>query len=109
MDTYNMFSAYPDLSIETMGILLQTFPAVDSKADTSSQSQMLSDHDSTKFIHAQHPKIDGLQRLGIFDVKHISEKPPWAHLLSSIWSYRHKRSPVGKILKHKAHLCVDGS
>lgn len=76
MDTYNIYSAYPDLPIETMGILLQTFPAVDSKADTLTQSQMLSDHDSTKFIHAQHPKIDGLQRLGIFDVKYISEKPP---------------------------------
>jgi hypothetical protein len=47
--------------------------------------------------------------MDILDIKHISTKPPEARLLSSIWSYWGKRSPVGTILKHKSRLCVDGS
>jgi hypothetical protein len=50
-----------------------------------------------------------LQKLQVFDTKHISHKPQGAHLLSSIWSYQRKQSPIGKILKYKARLCVDGS
>jgi hypothetical protein len=30
-------------------------------------------------------------------------------ILSSIWSYRRKRSSVGEILKYKSRICVDGS
>jgi hypothetical protein len=47
--------------------------------------------------------------MDVFDVKHMSEKPPKARLLSSIWSDKHKQSLVGKILKYKSRLCVDGS
>jgi hypothetical protein len=78
-------------------------------ADTLTQSQMFKAPDQNKFIAAQIPEIEGLLRLGVFDFQHISTKPRGARLLSSIWSYRRKRSPLGTLLKHKARLCVDGS
>jgi hypothetical protein len=47
--------------------------------------------------------------MDVFDVKPMSQKPNGARLLSSIWTYRRKRSPTGEILKHEARFCVDGS
>ena len=70
---------------------------------------MLKAPDASQFVAAQPKEIEGLVQLGVFDVKPISAKPSNAKLLSSIWSYRRKRSPVGKILKYKARICVDGS
>jgi hypothetical protein len=46
--------------------------------------------------------------MDVFEVLPISAKPKMAKILSSIWSYRRKRSPIGTILKHKSRLCVDG-
>jgi hypothetical protein len=83
--------------------------AVDNKADTLTQSQMLKDSDCALFIASQEPEIRGLQKMDVFEVQPISTKPITAKLLSAIWSYRRKRSPVGTILKHKSRLCVDGS
>jgi hypothetical protein len=85
----------------------QVFPVVDNKADTLTQSQMLKASDAPQFIASQPAEISGL--ICVFEVKPISQKPPKARILSSIWSYRRKRSPLGKILKHKTRICVDGS
>jgi hypothetical protein len=81
----------------------------DNKADTLTQSQMLKDPDREQFINSQSAEIKGLQKMEVFDILPIHTKPAQAKLLSAIWSYRRKRSPVGTILKHKARLCVDGS
>lgn len=108
-DTYNIFSAFPDLPFENPDLLLHAYPAVDSKADTLTQSQMLKDPESSKFVQAQHPEIAGLQKMEVFDIKPMALKPKHAKLLSSIWSYKRKRSPIRIIMKYKARLCVDGS
>jgi hypothetical protein len=108
-DVYNIFSACPDLRPEAPDDHLHAYPAVDSKTDTLTQSQMLSDPDKEHFLHSQGSEIAGLLKMNVFDVKHISQKPPKARLLSSIWSYKRKRSPIGHILKYKSRLCVDGS
>jgi hypothetical protein len=47
--------------------------------------------------------------MGVFKTELMHLLPSNTHLLNAIWSYRHKRSPIGEILKHKARLCVDGS
>ncbi len=47
--------------------------------------------------------------MNIFQYRHISELPPRARLLSSIWSYHRKRRPNGDLLKHKARICIDSS
>jgi hypothetical protein len=44
-EVYNIFSAFPDLPLETHDVSLHAFPAVDSQAETLAQSQMLSDPD----------------------------------------------------------------
>ena len=76
---------------------------------TLTQSQMLKDPDVMKFLASKCKEIHGLQKLEVFDVKHVSTKPPNAHLLSSTWIYQRKHSPAGHILKYKSRLCVDGS
>lgn len=70
---------------------------------------MLRDSDSTKFFQAQQPEPTGLQKMEVFEVHMMSSKPPNIKLLSSIWSYRRKRSSIGAISKYKVRLCVDDS
>lgn len=70
---------------------------------------MLHDNDKAKFVTALIPEIRGLQDLDVFKKQTKSQKPKGARLLSSIWSYKRKRSPIGTILKYKSRLCVDGS
>jgi len=83
--------------------------AMDNKADTLTQSQMLKDPDRAQFVASQVSEVNGLHKMEVFEVLHMLTKPPTAKLLNAIWSYRRKRSPVGTILKQKALLCVDGS
>jgi len=105
----NIFSAFITLPHETVSTSIHAYSIVDNKADTLTQSQMLKAEDSPQFIASQPKEIKGLMDMGVFDILPMSTKPQQARLLSSIWSYRRKRSPIGKILKHKARICVDGS
>ncbi len=105
---YNIFMAFPDLPVEQTEYLY-AFPAIDTKLDTLTQSQMLKANDKLKFVQAQLPKLQELVKMDVFDVKPMNQKPAHARLLSSIWSYRRKRNPLGTILKYIARLCIDGS
>jgi hypothetical protein len=105
----NIFAAYPTLPAEFSDTPLHAFTIVDNKADTLTQSQMLKTADKAAFIATPKKELEGLIKMGVFDIKHMSTKPSDAQLLSSIWSYRRKRSPIGTILKHKSRICVDGS
>jgi hypothetical protein len=100
----HIFSTYCDLPT-----MLHTFLALNNKEDTLTQSQMLKASDSSDFINAQISEIRGLERMKVFDYKHIETLPPHARLLSSIWIFRRKRRPNGILLKHKARICNDGS
>jgi len=44
--------------------------------------------DKDAFIKSQVTKIDGLHKFDVMDLHLIAHLPPWARLLSSIWSYR---------------------
>jgi len=88
---------------------MHAFPIIGSKSDTLTQSQMLKQADKKNFIQAQLPELDGLAKMGVFEILPMTSKPPTAKLLSSICSYRRKSNPVGDILKWKACLCLDGS
>ncbi len=109
LSLHNIFSAFTTLPFETPDTPIYAFPVVDNKADTLTQSQMLKATDVQHFILAQPKEVKGLMDMGVFQFHPMSSKPREARLLSSIWSYRCKRSPTGKILKYKARLCVDGS
>jgi hypothetical protein len=94
--------AFPSLPIENPDSFKRAFPAVDSKADTLTQSQLFKDLNSNKFIQGQLPEIKGLQNMDVFTFKPMSTKPAHTKLFSSIWSYKQKRSLIGTILKYKA-------
>jgi hypothetical protein len=81
VDSFNIFSAFTDLPFENPDLLLYGFPAIDTKTDTLTQSQMLRDPDKVKFLQAQQPEIKGLQQMKVFDIKPISTKPKDAKLL----------------------------
>jgi hypothetical protein len=104
--TFGDFSDLPVLYTESS---IQSFLAVDNKEDTLTQGQMLRAHDRADFIKAQVPELRGLEKMQVFQYCSMTELPPRAKLLSSIWSYRRKRRPTGELLKYKARLCVDGS
>jgi len=70
---------------------------------------MLKVPDAQRFIDSQPKEIKGLLDMGVFEFHPMASKPREARLLSSIWSYRCKQSPVGEILKYKSKICVDGS
>jgi hypothetical protein len=105
----NIFSAFHTLPVEHSDTPLHAYPVVDNKKDTLTQSQMLKDDNAPAFIQSQAKELQGLIDMDVFDILHISTKPERAKLLSSIWSYRCKRNPLGNILKHKSRICVDGS
>ena len=83
--------------------------ALQSTEDTLSQSQMLKAPDREEFEKVQIPEIRGLEKLNVFKYCKMPTLPHKAQLLNSIWSYRRKRKPTGELLKHKAHICTDGS
>jgi hypothetical protein len=110
-DSHPIFQASTDLNLGPRPSVLPpyAYAAVDNKADTLTQSQMLKDPDRAKFVASQQSEINGVLKMDVFKVLPMNTNPPAARLLSSIWSYRRKRSPVGTILKHKSRLCVAGS
>jgi len=65
--------------------------------------------DYHEFLKVQAMEICGLEAMEVFHYHPMTDLPPKARLLSSIWSYRRKRRPNGELLKYKACLCVDGS
>jgi hypothetical protein len=82
---------------------------MDNKAGTLTQSQMFKVAECPAFLQSQPKEINGLIDMDVSDIQPINTEPSDARLLSSIWSYRRKRSPVGDILKHKSRICVNGS
>jgi hypothetical protein len=84
------------------------FNACNNKEDILTQSQMFKADDNTDFIACQRDEIEGLKKFVVMNVEHISQLPPRAKLISSIWSYQRKRLPNGVLLKHKARICVNG-
>ncbi len=67
---------------------------------------MLKTPDCDQFIASQKSEIAGLKKFDVMDIHPISDHPPRARLISSIWSYWRKRLPNGILLKYKlTHLC----
>jgi hypothetical protein len=103
----HIFSSYIDLPIEYIDTAIHTYLALNNKDDTLTQSQMLKTQDSEDFISLQISEIRGLEKLHVFDYHPITNLPPKAKLLSSIWTYQQKRHPNGDLIKHRARICVD--
>jgi hypothetical protein len=78
------------------------FNACSNKEGILTQSQMFKEDDSHALFTYQRDEIVGLQKFDVVAVEHTSHLPPRAKLISSIWSYQHKRLPSGVLLKHNA-------
>jgi hypothetical protein len=64
--------------------------------------------DKSSFIHAMIKEVDDLSNSGVWILRKRSDignhKP-----IRAIWSFKCKRAPDGRIIKHKARLCAHGS
>lgn len=69
---------------------------------------MLKSPDAMQFAASQVTEIESLLKSKVMEVQPITSLPVTGKLLSSIWSYRRKRSPQGTLLKHKARICANG-
>jgi hypothetical protein len=105
-----------DEIIHPLAYISTTEPAVaqmntstcNNKEDILTQSQMLKDTDAEQFIRSQKAEIHNLIQSNIMEIHNITDLPPNAKLISSIWSYRRKRLPDRTLLKYKARMCVNG-
>ena len=91
-----VFSTFHDLPYIPTQTTLQSYLAMNNKEDTLTQSQMLKAPDSAVFVRVQASEIRGLESMKVFQYEKMSDLPPRARLLSSIWSYRRKRRPHGE-------------
>ena len=66
---------------------------------------MLKEDDKNEFIKATIREIDDHEQRGHWSIMLRSDLPPDAKTKLSIWSFKRKRFPDGRIKKHKARLC----
>ena len=78
-------------------------------ADTLTRSKMLRADDKDDFLKAEVKEVEGLTKLGVYELVQRRSLSPSTQYLHSVWSYRRKRHVDGTLLKHKARLCADGS
>ena len=86
----------------------EAYLAIDNMNDTLTQAEMLKAPDRDEFLKAQEKELQGLIDMGVWEYQKISELPPGARLINSVWSYRRKRQVTGELLKYKARICADG-
>jgi hypothetical protein len=63
--------------------------------------------DKSSFIKAMIKEADDLTKSGVWVLRRRSEVCN-KHVICAIWSFKRKRAPDGRILKHKARLCAHG-
>ena len=64
--------------------------------------------DAPEFIKAMMKEIEDHEKRGHWTLIRRSEMPANAKTIPSIWSYRRKRFPDGRLEKHKARICAHG-
>ena len=69
---------------------------------------MLQQDDCASFILAMNDEVCEYEKRGHWTPVLRSSMPPGAKSIHSIWSFKRKRGPDGRLLKHKARLCAHG-
>lgn len=69
--------------------------------------QMLRQDDRGQFADAMDSEINGHVKNNHWEVVHKSEVQG-NQIIKSTWSFKRKRTPAGKITKHKARICAHG-
>ena len=70
--------------------------------------QMLKNKYAADFIHAMIKEADDNEKRNHWEVVHRWDKPPGVKTILSIWDFRCKCFPDGRIIKHRAQLCAHG-
>jgi len=73
-----------------------SYLALDNANDTLTCSQMLKAPDRDDFLTAEDDELQGLIDMQTWKYCQMSDLPPSAHLINSIWSYHCKQSPDGE-------------
>ena len=76
--------------------------------DTYTLKQMLKEPDVADFCTAMMKEVDDHESRGHWTLMDRAELDPSIKTILSIWSFKRKRYPDGRILKHKARLCAHG-
>ena len=76
--------------------------------DTFTLKEMMRQDDKAEFIKAMMAKLLDHESRTHWTVMHRSDLPANAKTILAIWSFKRKRFPDGRIMKHKARLCAHG-
>lgn len=68
----------------------------------------MQEHDEKQFLEATNKEISDFNEEGVWEIVPKLSIPPYTRLLCLIWSFKRKRSPTGKLFKHKDRMCVHG-
>ena len=64
--------------------------------------------DKLAFVDAIAKEISDHEKGGHWSIVHHDNLPNKAQHIKAIWSFKRKRKPDGKLLKHKSRLCAHG-
>ena len=70
--------------------------------------EAMKQEDSADFVKAMLKEIDDHERRGHWHLITRSSMPATAKTILSIWSFKRKRHPDGRLMKHKARICAHG-
>jgi hypothetical protein len=71
-------------------------------------SQMLKQPDRADFVQAMMKEVSDHEERGHWELIPRYKKPKEVKTILSIWSFKRKRYPDGRLNKHKARLCAHG-
>jgi len=76
--------------------------------DTYTLKDMFKQEDKAEFIAAMMKEVEDHEKRNHWTVMPRDEMPKGAKTILAIWSFKRKRFPDGRVLKHKARLCAHG-
>ncbi len=76
--------------------------------DTYTLKDMMKQEDKAQFIVAMKKEVDDHVSREHWTMYERSVMPPGTKTILSIWSFKRKRFPDGRVMKHKARLCAHG-
>ncbi len=114
---YTAFFSAAALKCEEVSILFDgtlnkvyefAFAANQQQNETYTFKDAMLQDDASDFIKAMIKEINDHESNNHWTMMSRSSMPANAKTILSIWSFKRKRSPSGKLLKHKARLCAHG-
>ena len=82
--------------------------AVAGDNDTYNLGEMLKQEDKGDFIQSMLKEVQDHESKGHWTLMERTEIPPGIKTILSVWSFKRKRYPDGRVLKHKARLAAHG-